>query len=177
MIDAVGYAQALYDLAAERGTEDRVRKELQIICQAVQAQPEYMNLMDSPAVGRQEKCELLLQVIAGVEEMLRNFLCILCEKRSFHCLPACTAAYEKIYDTAHGILRATAFTATPMVKRQHQALSKKLSQMTGKTVELENVVDPTLIGGIRLRYEGVQLDDSIQSRLEILRHSLAQTIV
>ena len=27
MIDAVGYAQALYDLAAERGTEDRVRKE------------------------------------------------------------------------------------------------------------------------------------------------------
>ena len=177
MIDAVGYAQALYDLAAERGTEDRVRKELQIICQAVQAQPGYVNLMDTPAVGRQEKCGLLLQAFAGVEEMLQNFLCILCEKRSFYCLPACTSAFEKIYDTAHNILRATAITATPMVKRQHQALCKKLSDMTGKKVELENTVDPTLIGGIRLRYEGVQLDDSIQSRLETLRQALAQTIV
>ncbi len=177
MIDTVGYAQALYDLAAERGTEDRVRQELQIICQAVQAQPEYMKLMDNPAVGREEKCGLLLQAFAGVEEMLRNFLCILCEKRSFYCLPACASAFDKIYDSAHNILRATAITATPMVKRQQQALCTKLSKMTGKTVELENTVDPALIGGIRLRYEGVQLDDSIQSRLETLRQALAQTIV
>ncbi|MBR4308316.1 MAG: ATP synthase F1 subunit delta [Oscillospiraceae bacterium] len=177
MIDAVDYAQALYDLAAERGTEDRVRRELQIICQALQEQPDYTRLMDTPAVGSGEKCDLLRQAFAGVEEMLQNFLCILCEKRSFYRLPACAKAYEKAFDAAHNILRATAITATPMVKRQQQALCKKLSAMTNKTVELENTVDPTLIGGIRLRYEGVQLDDSIQSRLETMRRALAQTIV
>ena len=49
--------------------------------------------------------------------------------------------------------------------------------MTGKTVELENRVDPDLIGGIRLRYGGVQLDDTIQARLETLRKALAEAIV
>lgn len=177
MIDAVGYAQALFDLAAERGTEDRVRRELQIICQALQEQPEYMTLMDTPAVGSGEKCRLLREAFCGVEEMLQNFLCILCEKRGFYRLPACKAAYEKVYDAAHNILRATAITAEPMEDRQREALRNKLASMTGKTVELENSIDPALIGGIRLRYEGVQLDDSIQNRLETLRRSLAQTIV
>ena len=42
---------------------------------------------------------------------------------------------------------------------------------------LKNSVDPALIGGITLRYGGVQLDDSIQSRLDRLRRSLGEAIV
>jgi F-type H+-transporting ATPase subunit delta len=64
-----------------------------------------------------------------------------------------------------------------MEDRQKEALIKKLSAMTGKTVELENRVDPTLIGGIRLRYGGVQLDDTIRSRLDTLRRSLGDAII
>ena len=37
--------------------------------------------------------------------------------------------------------------------------------------------DPTLLGGITLRYGGIQLDDTIRSRLERLRRSLSQTVV
>ena len=70
-----------------------------------------------------------------------------------------------------------AITAEPMKPAQSDALCAKLASMTGKQVELENKIDPTLIGGIRLRYAGVQLEESIQSRLERLRRSLAETIV
>ena len=48
---------------------------------------------------------------------------------------------------------------------------------TGKTVSLTCRTDPTLLGGITLRYGGIQLDDSIRSRLERLRRSLSQTVV
>lgn len=51
------------------------------------------------------------------------------------------------------------------------------SRLTGKTVSLTCRTDPTLLGGITLRYGGIQLDDSIRSRLERLRRSLSQTVV
>ena len=177
MIDAVSYGKALYELAEEAGKEKVLRKQLAVICEAVEAEPSYINLMDTPALGSGEKCCLIQEAFAGAEELLRNFLCILCEKRAFYTLPACKKAFDNAYDEAHAIVRATALTAVPMKVRQKKALTEKLSAMTGKTVELENRVDPDLIGGIRLRYGGVQLDDTIASRLEILRKALADAIV
>lgn len=177
MIDAVSYGKALYELAGEAGKEDTLRQQLSVICQAVEVQPSYMSLMDTPALGSGEKCNLIREAFADAEELLRNFLCILCEKRAFYTLPACKKAFDNAYDEAHAIVRATALTAIPMEDRQKEALIKKLSSLTGKTVELENRIDPTVIGGIRLRYGGVQLDDSIQTRLEILRKALAGAIV
>ena len=75
------------------------------------------------------------------------------------------------------ILRATAITARPMEERQKEALRRKLSELTGKQVCLETQIDADLIGGIRLRYEGVQLDGSLRSRLDALRRNLADAIV
>ncbi len=177
MIDAVSYGKALYEVAGEAGKEEILRQQLSVICEALEAQPSYMNLMDTPALGSGEKCRLILEAFGDAEELLRNFLCILCEKRAFYTLPACKKAFDNAYDEAHAIVRATALTAIPMEDRQKEALIAKLSAMTGKAVELENRIDPDLIGGIRLRYGGVQLDDTIQARLETLRKTLAGAIV
>ena len=177
MIDAAGYGRALYELSAEQGIEKTLGQQLEAVCGALKQEPRYITLMDTPAVGSSEKCAMIQEAFANGEELLRNFLCILCEKRAFYSIFACKKAFDTTYDQAHGILRATALTATPMENRQKDALCKKLSAMTGKVVELENQIDPTLIGGIRLRYGGVQLDDTIQSRLNSLRKALGEAIV
>ena len=44
-------------------------------------------------------------------------------------------------------------------------------------VELRNVVDPGVMGGVLLRFGGVELDGSIRARLEALRRNLASAIV
>ncbi len=175
MIDATAYGKALYDLAAEGGVDETVRQQLSLVRDALS--PSYLTLMDTPAVAKEEKIALLRQAFDGVEEILLNFLCILCEKRSMHRFFACEEAYRACFDEAHGILRATAITAVAMQPQQCEALERKLAQVTGKTVLLTNRVDASLIGGITLRYGGVQLDDSIRTRLDKLRSSLADTIV
>lgn len=177
MIDGISYGKALYELAEEIGKEKAIRQQLEVICEAVESQKTYINLMDTPALGSGEKCCLIQEAFGNAEELLRNFLCILCEKRAFYSLSVCRKAFNDAYDEAHTIVRATAITAIPLKLRQKKALVDKLSAMTGKTVELENQIDPDLIGGIRLRYGGVQLDDTIQARLETLRKSLADAIV
>lgn len=177
MIDTAGYGKALFELSSENGTDETVRGELELVREALRRQPEYVTLLDTPAVAAEEKLGLLRQTFQGADPMLLNFLCLLCEKREMHSFSACADAYDVCYDEAHQLLRATAITAVPMLPRQCDALREKLEHITGKTVVLTNRTDESLLGGITLRYGGVQLDDSIRSRLDKLRRSLSDMIV
>ena len=177
MIEAADYGKALLELAAEANKDEQIKDELAVVCAAVQKERGYVTLMDTPAVGTEEKLLLLQKAFGQADPLLLNFLCLLCEKRAIHCLPACKTAYDKAYDEAHDILRATAITAVKMEERQCAALQKKLAVLTGKRVILTNELDPSLIGGITLRYGGIQLSDSIRSRLDKLRRSLSETIL
>lgn len=177
MIDARGYGKALFELCRENQTDETVRRELLCVRDLLHEHPEYVTLMDTPAVSSQEKHGLLQEAFGGMDELLRNFLSILCDKRSFFRFDACVDAFCEAFDEANDILRATAITAVEMKPNQCDALKKKLSALTGKRIELTNRVDPTVLGGVILRYAGVQIDDSIHARLETLRRSLAETIV
>lgn len=117
MIDAASYGRALFQLAEENGCGDGVLEELQLVRRALRENPGYVTLMDTPAVAGPEKHALLLQAFSGASQELRNFLCLLCDRRALWQLPACLTAYEAAYDEAHGILRATAITAVPMQQR------------------------------------------------------------
>ncbi|MBQ3356347.1 MAG: ATP synthase F1 subunit delta [Oscillospiraceae bacterium] len=177
MIDAAGYGKALFELASESGADTQVREELELIRAAFLQQPDYVTLLDTPALATEEKLRLLREAFGSMEPTVLNFISILCEKRSCYQFSACADVFNACYDEAHDLLRATAITAVPMQERQQEALKQKLSGITGKTVILTNRIDETLIGGMTLRYGGVQLDDSIRSRLDKLRRSLSDTIV
>lgn len=122
--------RALFQLAEENGCGDGVLEELQLVRRALRENPGYVTLMDTPAVAGPEKHALLLQAFSGASQELRNFLCLLCDRRALWQLPACLTAYEAAYDEAHGILRATAITAVPMQQRQREALCARLESLT-----------------------------------------------
>ena len=57
---------------------------------------------------------------------------------------------------------------------QMQALQKKIEKSTGKKVLLENKLDTSLLGGVKVCYAGKELDGTVSGRLESLRRSLTQ---
>ena len=54
---------------------------------------------------------------------------------------------------------------------------KKLEDLTHKTVQLTNRIDPEVLGGVRLDFDGKCVDDTLTHRLESLRHLLNHTIL
>lgn len=177
MIDAAAYGKALADLAHEEKRDARVREELHAACALLGENPEYVTLMDTPAVATEQKLRLLREAFGEFDEYLQNFLCILAENRAMYALFDCCAAFDAAFDEAHNILRATAESAVAMTEAQKDALARRLREMTGKTVVLENRVDARLLGGVTLRFGGVRLDDSLRGRLERLRETLRETTV
>ena len=177
MIDAKEYGKALFLLTEEDGTTAAVAGELEALRGIMRENPRYEKLLDTPALARDEKLLLIDRAFSSLNENLVNLLKILCEKHSVYQLPKIAAAYAALYDEARGIERVEALTAVAMTSPQIEAMRAKLSRMTGKTVILRNTVDPSILGGVVLRYAGKQFDGSVKARLSALEKSLKEIVL
>lgn len=175
MIDTKEYAKALFLLAEEKGALEAIRADLYETVAALEKAPEYVSLLDSPALPKEKKEALIDEAFACVDADLRSFYKILCKAHALYALSRTADAYSALCDEALGILRAEAITAVPLSEAQSKRLVSKLEGQTNKTVVLKNTVDVSVLGGIRLRFMGEQLDASLKSRLEAIRASLQST--
>ena len=177
MVNANDYGRALYELAREQNAQDEILEQMRDVRAILEKTPEYVRLLDTPALPMEQRLSLLDEAFGSLNPWHLNFLKILCEKHAIKQYDACAQCFSELHDEARHILRATALTAVAMTDKQVEALTRKLETITGKRVVLTNKVDPQVLGGVTLRFGGVQLDGSLQSRLEDLRRSLAGEIV
>lgn len=172
------YAQSLFDAAIEENCLEETSKEMEMLSGIFSQTPAFLTLLSSPAVADGEKQEMLKNTLSGrVEGILYNFLRILADKGRASLFPKIASEFVSIYRVYHGILPVTAVTAVPMTENQVTRLEQKLSASTGKKVLLENQVDPSLIGGVLLRYDGHEIDGSVKDRLDSLRKALSQMVL
>lgn len=172
------YGQALYALAQEENLSEKILQQLQLMQECLDASPEYIELLSSVALAKQERCALLDESMGQtLHPYLLNFLKILAEKGHIRRFPDCHSAYRQCYYRDNNILPVTAVTARPLSPAQEKRLQEKLASITGKTILLSNRVDAGLLGGIRLDYDGRQVDDTISHRLESVRQLLKNTVL
>ena len=102
---------------------------------------------------------------------------ILTEKGYMRYFCDCCDAYTARYDQDNGILRVNAVTAVALTTEQADKLTQKLSRITGKEIALRTRIDPAVLGGIRLDYDGQRLDDTVSHRLDAIRNVLDKTVL
>ena len=172
------YGQALYTLAREENLEHTILQQLQLVQTCLEAEPDYLPLLGSVGLPKPERCRLLDESLGGaVHPYLLNFMKILVEKGKIRTFPGCFSAYQQEYYRDHNILPVTAVTAIALSQSQVQRLTDKLHSITGKQILLSNEVEPALLGGVRLDYDGKQLEDSIALRMQNLRQLLKNTVL
>ena len=172
------YGQALYSLAREESLTEALLAQLQLVQSCLEAEPDYLRLLGSVSLSKPERCQLLDESLgAALHPYLLNFLKILVEHGKISCFPQCFDAYQQEYYKDHNILPVTAVTAIALSKPQAQHLQEKLAGITGKDILLSNQVDPALLGGMRLEYDGKQLEDSISQRMQQVRQLLKNTVL
>lgn len=172
------YGQALYDLALSEGLTQVIRDQLEVLRQSFDAEPEFIRLLRSPALSKEERCQIMDDSFRGkVQPYLLNFLKILTEKGYMRHFSDCCVAYRECYNRDNGILPVKAVTALPLSDDQQKRLKEKLSAITGKTIDLDMRIDPGVLGGIRLDYDGKRLDDTVSHRLDTIRNVLKNTVL
>lgn len=168
------YGDALYSLAAEENCSDQVLDGLSLAVTAFQENPGYLTLVQNPALPKEERLDLLDKAFMGVHPYVLHFLKLLCERSALTLTFGALEQFKALLYQERGILPVEVISAVPLTAEQQEALKDKLSAKTGKTILLENRLDPSLLGGIKLRYEGKELDGTAAGKLSALRRALTQ---
>ncbi len=172
------YGQSLYMLAAEEGLEEQILQELSTLEAAFAQQPEYLKLLSARNLPKQERLDVLQQSFGGkVHTYVLNFLKLLTEKGYITYFADCCRAYRAQYNEDKGILQVRAVSAIALSQEQKKKLTDKLTAMTGKKISLVCKEDPTVLGGVRLAYDGIQVDGTVQSRLQAVEKALKNTVL
>lgn len=174
----IQYAQALYSLAAEENLTCQIWQELKLLDGSFSENPDYLRLLSAPNIPKEERIQILDSSFRGkVHPYLLNFLKILTEKGYARYFGDCRKAFETQYHEEFNILPVRAVTAHPLSAEQQEKLVQKLQTMTGKTVELTNEIDPNVYGGVRLHYDGKQVDGTVKNRLDTIGNLLKETVL
>ena len=179
MTDAANvYGQALFSLAKDEGLDAEFLCQLKILKDAFLQNGDFVRLLATPSLSKDERLNILQESFGGrVHDYVLNFMKILTEKGYIRDFADCCDVYREEYNRSHGIMTVRAVTAVPLNPDQADRLSKKLSALTGRTIELINATDPTCIGGMRLDYDGKRVDDTVRNRLDSLHSMLKNTIL
>ena len=164
------YAKALFALAQERKMVDKIRNELHRFVAALEEKTEFADFFRSPENSRAAKRAAVEKIFSDrFSGLFFNFLLLLIHKGRHNAVPDIVRAFDDLYDRHYRRIRALAITAVPMDTTLADDLREKLSRSLNKKIELENKVDPALLGGIVLNVDGQVLDGSIRQHLERLR--------
>jgi F-type H+-transporting ATPase subunit delta len=172
------YAQALYSLTKDEACSETVLKELSVLNESFENEPEFLRLLSAPNLTKEERCGILDESFRGkVHPYVLNFLKILTQKGYMRRFADCCKAFRQLYNEDHGILEVYAYTAIGLTEDQKERLSQKLQAVTGKTIDLINRVDPGCLGGVRLDYDGKRVDDTVSHRLGSIAALLKNTVL
>lgn len=175
---ATAYGQAIYTLAREEDLTASLLPQLEMLEACFADQPGYLELLACQSLPKDERCGLLDESMKNaIHPYLLNFLKILVEKGYIGQFGRCCDVFRQCYYRDNGILPVTAVTALPLSPEQTGRLTEKLTAITGKTILLSNEVDRELLGGMCLKYDGKQLEDSISHRLDTIRQTLKNTVL
>ena len=167
------YAKAVFDLAKESGEIELWAERLRML-DAVLSPPEVQAVIANPSVPAARRLALVSGLTSdrlGPEGL--NLAKLLVEANRASEIGEVAETFELFQDEAAGRIRATATTAVELEPADRDRISRELSERLGKNVKLDLVVDPKILGGLRLQVGDRLVDASVANRLEQLRRRLA----
>lgn len=165
------YARALFEVAKERGLIDQIETELKDIVAVVNQNQELQKILSHKQIAQEEKKQLLSDLFkAHVAEETFNLLAVLIENGRESDLAGIADAYVALANEARGIADAIVTTAKPLNEEEQARLASQFGKVLNKTLRIQTVVDPTILGGVVVRIGDRLYDGSMKRKLEKFAH-------
>lgn len=132
-------------------------------------------VLRSGAVGRDAKVQMLQKGLEGkCSSFTRNTLCVLARNQRLDVLPQIVQRCRQLREQQSGRKSIQVTSAVPLSDDQRRAVEQRLSELLSTQAAVELIVDPGLLGGLKVRVGDTVYDSSVRSRLNQLSHQLRQ---
>ncbi len=165
------YAEAAFEIGRADGTLERWERDLVRLSEAM-SDEELRTLVEHPAVPYAAKERVLRRVVADVAPEPLNLVLLMVRRGRPGAIDRMVARFGDLVRRHRGVALAEVRTALPLENAQRSAVVERLHELTGDEIEINEVVDESLIGGITVRIGDRLYDASVRNRLERLRARL-----
>lgn len=167
---ALRYAKAILNLAKDSNDESAVHEDMQLIAATIADSKELSIVLESPVIKAAYKMNVLKATFSSkINNITLGLFNLLQENKRIVMLEAIAKQYTIIYDFDKNTQVAKVTTAVPISPEIEAQVLAKIVALTGEKANLENEVNPSILGGFILRVGDVQYDASISNHLSELK--------
>jgi F-type H+-transporting ATPase subunit delta len=170
------YATALFELALEGNAVDAVRADLDRFDALVAESPDLQRLIRSPVFGADDQVRALRAVLdaAGLHGLAAQFLLTVAGNRRLFAVRDMIRSYRQLLARHRGEVSAEVRMAQAPSERHLSAIREALHAVTGKHVQIDVKVDPSLLGGLIVKLGSRMVDSSLRTKLNLIRHAMKE---
>jgi F-type H+-transporting ATPase subunit delta len=168
------YAQSLFELTIEGNQLTKVEADLKSLRAMYADSADLRRLVASPAFSAQDKAAGLAAIArkAGFQPLTSKFLGLVAANGRAGDLMGAITAFSEMSAKHRGVVSAEVISATALTAAQLKGVQTALAEALGKTPELSTRVDPSILGGVKVRVGSRLFDASLRSKLDSLKFAL-----
>ena len=167
---AIRYAKAVYEFA--QNNSENVLKNMQIISNALQNNPDLKNFLSNPTISGEKKESLLLEVFKGSEKETQSLFKLLLVNKRFEILGDIATKYQEYSNELNNIVTVEVTTATELDSNLEAKVLNKAKEFTNKNIKLVAHVDASIIGGYILKIGDKQYNASVKNSLQKIKREI-----
>lgn len=166
------YAESLLEVAKGQGVAQSVYSDLLEIKQALVNDSTFAAFAEDPKVSKEARTQFVSETFKGVDAPLMNLLKILADRKQLGLIPGIVDAFVEYYNNANQQAKMKVESVYPLSSEELDELGKVFIEKTGyKKLLIENVINESLIGGIRATIGTTVYDGSVINELNQLSKS------
>ena len=168
------YAKALLGIASDQNKIEPFGKDIDVVAAPYASSAELRLVLSHPGIAIVQRKAVLNGLLAKlpINPMVANFFRLLIDRSRFGLLPQIVVAYRRLADERAGRVRGLVHSAVALSSLHLASLTKAMAGVVNREVILEEVVDESLIGGLRVEIEGRVYDGTVKGQLARIREKL-----
>lgn len=167
---AFQYAEALFSLAQEEQQTITVQTAFNQFLHEMDES--FTQLLNHPKVTKAQKKEVLGHIVDNT--IFLHFLFVLLDNSRINKIKDCYDEFQLILNNQHKIMDVQVYSKKALSSKEVDAICTNIGKKHNRTVTIKNIVDPHILGGLRIEYDGNVLDQTINHYLQSLKSSLTK---
>lgn len=168
------YATALFDIAKEQGAMEEYKNQATMMRDLFVTEQDYVAVISHPSVLLDDKIGMIEAAFKGkVADELVGLLVLVIKKERQEFIVAILNAFIDMANKEAGIVKATVTSAVALNEDQLAQIKANIEKSTKKQIELESLVDASIMGGLVIRVGDKVVDGSIKGQMTALQSTLS----
>lgn len=166
------YGLALYSLALEENKIDSWQKDVKTLKSIFEENTDFIMILGSSFISLEERLEIVEKTLVGVDKNIIGLIDVIMENNRTDLILDVFESFNSYCNQYRGVSEGLIYSTLKLDQTVIDQIEKKISKIENNKVELKNVIDPSLIGGLKVVIKDHIYDGSIKHNIEMMKKDL-----